>query len=803
MERCAAQKTAHTGEAIALDPEYVKAYLRDEADKAQSNEAFVSAHLPYMTLVADNVLMLKEGDVMGTMALDGINPMTTSDSDIDTLKRAVASIAALMGPSFGMYVHRIAVPQSVALNPITGDGFAAQIDRRWQDHLTQLELKRPQLFLSVLRRPSLGAKLPWLRGIATRGFVADRLHRIDELEELMGFFSEALADAKPRRLSASSGEWFGMLNATLTGRFSPIEPSQMLSTVASQVAMERVIFGSDTCVLLDNATNERRVGAVFNVKTYPAVTRATMLDGLTLPVDVVLTNSFSPIARNLMAERIQRIIRQMRSAEDAAVSLREQLEEAADDQESGRVAFGDHHLSIAVYARSEAQLEQAAAQVKRIGQDMGAVIVRERMALKASYFAQAPGNFSYRPRRAPISTVNFADFSALHGATEGRGAEQSPWGETVTVLPTAGVSGYRFNFHERGSVDSEPTAGHTVVLGTMGAGKTFTTAFLVAQAQRVNARLFFFDKDQGLEMSVRALGGTYRKIKAGIPTGLEPLRTETDLRGQAWLSEWLGSLISKGGELSGDQSRSLQAAIRQNAEVQPELQTFRAFEELFRHLNDGEDLQDRISEWAPGGRYGWVFAEDAGEKLSVNADIAGFDMTELLDLGTERMAVLSYLFRQIERVIEDRRPTIIVLDEAWQMLNDAYFAARLEKWLVTLRKMNCVVVMMTQLPSQLEKSAVGKTIVETASTQILFPNPKARPEDYSILKLGTKEAELLVQPTYGQRIALVRSDGDSVVIDADLTALGSLAPILGGGPSAERLVGPDWRNNPDFWRTNS
>lgn len=784
-----------------MDPDTAKPVLRNDTDRLHAREAYIRDHLPYVTLANDQVLMLKEGDVMGTLALEGINSMTATDTDIDALKRAVASIASLMGDAFGIYVHRIAVPQQSGLLPIDGKGFAAAIDGRWRSHLTDLELKKPQLYLSVLRRPSLGSKIPWLRSKATRGFIADRQHRIDELEELLGFFKEALSEAVPRRLSASSGEWLGMLGATLTGRFAPIEPSATLSTVASQIASERVTFGSDTCVLIDSAQSTQRFGAVFNVKSYPAITRATMLDGLTLPVDVVLTNTFTPIARNIMAERIQRIIRQMRSAEDAAVSLREQLELAADDQESGRVAFGNHHLSIAIYAKSESQLEQAAAQVKRVGQDMGAVIVRERMALQATYFAQAPGNFSYRARRAPISTVNFADFSALHGATEGRDARHSPWGENVTVFPSVGTSGYRFNFHERGSASSEPTAGHTLVLGTMGAGKTFTTAFLAAQAARVNARLFFFDKDQGLEMPVRALGGSYRKIRAGVPTGLEPLRSETDIRGQAWLSEWLSNLIAKTGELTGEQSRSLQAAIRQNASANSELQTFRAFEELFKHLNDGSDLQDRIAEWAPGGRYGWVFAEDAEEKLSVNADIAGFDMTELLELGTERMAVLSYLFRKIERVIEDRRPTIIVLDEAWQMLNDDYFAGRLEKWLVTLRKMNCVVVMMTQLPSQLEKSAVGKTIVETATTQILFPNPKARPEDYALLKLGDKEADILVQPTYGQRIALVRSDGDSTVIDADLSALGALAPILGGGPSAERLVGPEWRNTPDFWRT--
>ena len=99
-----------------------------------------------------------------------------------------------------------------------------------------------------------------------------------------------------------------------------------------------------------------------------------------------------------------------------------------------------------------------------------------------------------------------------------------------------------------------------------------------------------------------------------------------------------------------------------------------------------------------------------------------FDLTGILDSESERerMAVLSYLFRRVERVIEDRKPTIIVIDEAWKALDNAYFAERLSNWLVTARKQNTVAVMMTQYASQLERTRTGKTIVEAVPTQILI-----------------------------------------------------------------------------------
>jgi type IV secretion system protein VirB4 len=46
----------------------------------------------------------------------------------------------------------------------------------------------------------------------------------------------------------------------------------------------------------------------------------------------------------------------------------------------------------------------------------------------------------------------------------------------------------------------------------------------------------------------------------------------------------------------------------------------------------------------------------------------------------------------------------------------------------------------------------------------------------------------------------VRDDRGAVVIDADLSALGPLVTILGGMEKGEALVGPDYRDCPDFWR---
>jgi len=516
--------------------------------------------------------------------------------------------------------------------------------------------------------------------------------------------------------------------------------------------------------------------------------------------DIVITNSFTPARNNEIEERIKRTARQMRASEDAAETLRQELYEAADNVASGRQVFGKHHLTVMVTAETPEQLEEAASEVWRAGQDCGATLVRESFAARAAWFAQAPGNWAYRPRTALLSAQNFAHLAALHRVTEGRPKVQSPWGETITALPTVTSSLYRFNFHDKGERGAEPSAGHTLVLGRTGSGKTLGTAFLMAQARRVHARILVIDKDRGLEMAVRALGGSYSAIRIGEATGLNPFQTEVDERGAAWLTDWLGDILAGSRPFETAQTVSLNAAVRQIVGADTRLRTFDGLATLVASTDDEGDLVGRVREWGQGGRHGWLFGPGASSEISLSEDVVGIDMSEILDLGTERSALLAYLFRRIERVIEDRRPTLIVIDEAWKMLDDPIFEKRLHDWLVTMRKKNAVVMMLTQTPTHLTRVKVGQIIAESVVTQLLYPNPRANPEDYRILRLNEKEAEFLCTPTGGLRLALLRSAGDSVFVNMDLAALGPALAVLGGGRSGEDRAPYGWRDTPDFWK---
>ena len=91
------------------------------------------------------------------------------------------------------------------------------------------------------------------------------------------------------------------------------------------------------------------------------------------------------------------------------------------------------------------------------------------------------------------------------------------WGDCISLLQTKSSTPYAFNFHAH-------DVGNFTVVGPTGTGKTVVLTFLLAQAQRHHPLSYFFDRDRGAELCIRALGGWYSVLRPGDPSGLNPLQ---------------------------------------------------------------------------------------------------------------------------------------------------------------------------------------------------------------------------------------------------------------------------------------
>lgn len=766
-------------------------------------EESVASKLPYVSLVDDQTVRTKGNEFLQCIRVNGINSLTQTDQMLDRYKDIFASIIAQTGDAFAYTVHKVSRRIDAKLPPVSGDSFAAHVDRRWQSYMTGENLREHSITITVIKRPDVLSSIPAsLR--KSRELLSSQVEaQVSQLHEVVEFMKSAMSHMEPRVLTASSGELLGFLESINTGIEVPTFHSTLNRTVSEAISNTRVTFKGDK-IYLSGGSVPDRVGTIFSIKEFPNECFVTMFDELDLPVDMVVSNYFTPINNSVMEERLARELRRREAVRDKAENLFVALKEAQNRLASGEITFGNHQMAVAVYAENEAELAKISSQIRNIAVGAGVKLITQAYTARTVYFAQHPCGRPYRIREGQISNEQFADFAALHRSAMGKDGKNVPWGTPITWFPTITRSGYRFNFHEAGDPDKEPTNGHMLILGRMGSGKSVQAAFLGGQAQRVGARVFVFDYRRGMEMAVRALGGRYSELRAGERTGLNPLWVETDPAGQEWLSEWLIHLMESGrDQLLPEQSKAVRAAVRQNAEARnPNLRTWSEFAQLVASTHDGGSLADRMNEWTAGHRFGWIFGREVEDTFSLDGQFVGFDLTDILDSENEkaRMAVLSYIFRRIERKIEDKHPTVIIIDEAWKALDNDYFADRIGNWLVSARKQNTVVVMMTQFADQLAASAHGRTLLQALPTKMMLPNKEAEEGDYIGLGLNEKELEILMGVNPGSRIALLRADDGSHVIDTDLSSLGRLLTILGGGKAGEALVGTDYRNRSDFWK---
>jgi len=759
-------------------------------------------HLPYVSLVNDTTIRLRDNSYMSCIRVEGLDAQTTRDEELDALKGAFASVLAQMGPDFTIYTHKVSrkVDLTKDLEPFKQDDFCAAVDGRWSDGLRKRELRDSRLTISVVKTGRL--KRGWnIFQSAEKLVNSEGQDRdLELLQEVVRFVRSALGNKKTRVLKASSGDLLGFIGSVQTGNERPIYPSGAVSVVADDVLSERVTFKDEGFELTDGPDG-KRYGQIRALKSYPPRSWVTIFDEFALPCDYVIAQSFTPMANNAAADLIAKRRRIMKSTADARASAGEQLAELHEHVLVQDVSLGQHHFTVSLISPEQSELRELASELEGVASNAGARLIKDSIVTRAHYFAQFPGNLATRSRLNVITNVHFSDYASLHRSPLGKAPKDLPWETPIAVFPTVSGSPFRFSFHREGSSDSEPPAGHTLVLGETGSGKSVLASLLITQARRTGARVFLFDYRRGLEMVTRAMGGAYSSIESGRPTGLNPLWVETDDEGIDWLTDWLTRILSPEKELLPLQTRAILDNVRINADASPKLRRWDKFAKLFASTDDDGEVQRRIEEWAEGGRFGWVFGETAEDTFSLDGDVVGFDLTQILDAQSERerMAVLSYIFRRIERKIRDRKRTIVLIDEAWKAIDNPYFATVIEGWLATLRKQNAVVVMLTQNAGQLARSRVGDRVFSFFPTQILFPDGKSSEDDYAALRLNPAELDVVTSRAPG-RTFLLRDDQGSVVLDGDASSLGEYLHILGGGTAGISVAGNDYRETPDFWR---
>ncbi|RVD04148.1 type VI secretion protein, partial [Mesorhizobium sp. M7A.F.Ca.ET.027.02.1.1] len=501
------------------------------------------------------------------------------------------------------------------------------------------------------------------------------------------------------------------------------------------LATKRLFFGPNALEIRGAFPGETRYGAIISVGEYPSITGPGMLNPmLKVPHEFIVTQSFAIIDKPQALTQMERVGRKIDMSDEAGSIVGDQLGEARDELLSSEALYGLHHLTVLCLGKTMDDVARCVTDVGTALTEVSALWVREDLNCEPAFWATLPGNFAYVARKSMISSKNMAGFSAFHNYPSGRTGGVH-WGMPISVLETTSQTAYFFNFHVR-------DLGNFTLNGPSGSGKTVLLGFLAAQAQRLTPRpkLVMIDKDRGLDIFVRSLGGRYEVLKAGEPSGFNPLHLPDTPHNREFLFQLFSFMLrrSDGHGHSTREEQVIRNAIAQVASAPPEGRTMEEFAELLRGaMRAGDDdLYSRFQPWMRPDQRGWLF-NNAEDSFSMSS-IFGFDMTSVLSDATTSTAALLYIFHRIEELL-DGQPVMIFLDEGWKLLDNDIFSYFIKDKLKTIRKLNGIIGFGTQSAADIVKSSIANTLIEQTPTNIFFPNPKADEDSHRAFGLSERE----------------------------------------------------------------
>ena len=181
--------------------------------------------------------------------------------------------------------------------------------------------------------------------------------------------------------------------------------------------------------------------------------------------------------------------------------------------------------------------------------------------------------------------------------------------------------------------------------------------------------------------------------------------------------------------------------------------------------------------------------------------IFGFEMGPILQDPVALPPTLGYLFHRIQTSL-DGTPTIVVLDEAWALIDNPVFAPKIKDWLKVMRKLNAMVVFATQSVEDATKSAISDTLVQQTATQIFLPNMRATETYQSMFMLSDKEFDLVKTIDPASRFFLVKQETRTAIARINLSGMMDAIHILSGRAETVELlrnIRNEVGDNPEAW----
>ncbi|MFV3131261.1 conjugal transfer protein TrbE [Niveispirillum sp. KHB5.9] len=716
-------------------------------------------YLPWAALVAPGVVLNKDGSFQRTARFRGPDLDSAEPAELVAASARLNNALRRLGSGWALFVEAARQPVEAYPESRFPDPASALVEAERRALFEQAgDHFESACFLTLLWLPPAEQTTraeSWLyegrerRGADPRAMLDLFIDHTDRLLKLVESFMEEAA-------------WLDDAG-TLTYLHACI------STRRQQVRVPEVPMHLDALLADEPLTGglEPRLGAahlrVLTVMGFPTATFPGILDDLNrlafpcrwstraiLLDRVEATRLLTRIRRQWFAKRksLAAILKEVMTSE-ASVLLDSDAQNKALDADAALQELGSGEAeqayvtaTVTVWDTDAAAADEKLRLVEKAIQARDFTCIRERMNAVEAWLGSLPGQAYANVRQPPLSTLNLAHIIPLSAVWAGPARDGHLDGPPLFLARTDGATPFRFVLHV-GDV------GHLLLVGPTGAGKSVLLALMAMQFRRYpGAQIFAFDFGGSIRAATLAMGGDWHdlggRLSEEAALSLQPLPRIDEAAERAWAAGWIEQILRQEGIAVDPAAREyVWSALASLASAPPAQRTLTGLAALLQSA----PLKQALRPYCLGGAHGRLL--DAEAEHPGIADVQAFE-TEGLIGTSAALPVLTYLFHRIEARL-DGRPTLLIIDEGWLVLEEEGFARQLREWLKTLRKKNAAVIFATQSLADIERSPIAPVLIESCPTRLFLPNERAlEPQVAGIYRrfgLNTRQVGIIAEAT--------------------------------------------------------
>lgn len=442
--------------------------------------------------------------------------------------------------------------------------------------------------------------------------------------------------------------------------------------------------------------------------------------------------------------------------------------------------------SVLVEADNLDELDEQSDIIKGLLENQGVIAVKETLNQNPLYFSFFPSRGNLNARKRSLQGRNLAALATFENDI--LGLPKNAWGNCpVTTFKHLSGSPFLFNFHDSIRVGA---AGHTLVIGGTGYGKTTLMQFLMMNLFKYDINIFAMDKSQGMFNFTKYMGAEYHDFTDENKENnfkLNPFSLKNSDENNLFLLSWLCKMgninaSEKSDEIelenlvkdAIDKVRRTQNDTENNSKI-PTLSEFHSTLNFGNNAN--AQIHERYNKYLNG------FFDNEEDALNFKKQLAILNMDTILK--DSKLASLSalYLFHKIKNISKNQnKGFFIFIDELKDYLREENMRENILESILEIRKIGGVMTMGVQNVDFFKDIPKSDSFISQMTNFIIFPtsNENSLKSMQEHLGLTNSELDFLRKTPKESRQILFKQVvlNQSAVLNVNFARLGNFLRIF-------------------------